>query len=180
MNHSKIAVRYAKAFFEIALERDELDNLKKDIEVVISVTQQSDVKLMLENPVIRTSQKKQLIKKIFADNITEITIDFILMITDNKREMHISDICRNFITQYREFKNIKFAKVTTASAITETLKKKINKIISEVFKTDVELTTAENKNIIGGFVLRVGDKQIDASVSTKLNNIKREFLKKTV
>jgi F-type H+-transporting ATPase subunit delta len=102
------------------------------------------------------------------------------MITNNKREMHIADICRNFIVQYREYKNIKAAKVITATPITDTLNKKISKIISEIFKTDVELTTAENKDIIGGFILRVGDQQIDASVSTKLKNIKRDFLKKIV
>jgi F-type H+-transporting ATPase subunit delta len=180
MNQSKIAVRYAKAFFEIALERKELDSLKKDIELIASIILQSDVKLMLESPVIKTSKKKRILSEIFKNKISDISLEFVLMITNNKREMHIADICRNFIVQYREYKNIKAAKVITATPITDTLNKKISKIISEIFKTDVELTTAENKDIIGGFILRVGDQQIDASVSTKLKNIKRDFLKKIV
>lgn len=180
MNQSKIAVRYAKALFEIALEKKQLEEIKKDIEIVASVTHQVDIQLMLESPVIKTSKKKQLLSKLFTGNIQEISLKFVLMITDNKREMHISAICRNFIEQYRKHKGIKAAKVITASPIDDTLKNEISKVISEVFKTDVELTTDENESIIGGFIIRVGDQQIDASVSHKLDSIKREFLKKTV
>ena len=72
----------------------------------------------------------------------------------------------------------KIKPLTTAQE--DTLKNEIGKVISEVFKTDVELTTDENESIIGGFIIRVGDQQIDASVSHKLDSIKREFLKKTV
>ena len=180
MNQSKIAVRYAKALFEIALEKKQLEEIKKDIEIVVSVTQQADIQLMLESPVIKASKKKQLLSEVFTGKIQDISLKFLLMITDNKREMHIAAICRNFIEQYRNYKGIKAAKVITALPIDSTLKKEIGKVISEVFKTDVELTTADNESIIGGFIVRVGDQQIDASVSNKLNNIKREFLKKTV
>ena len=180
MNQSKIAVRYAKALFEIALEKKQLEEIKKDIETVASVTQQADIQLMLESPVIKASKKKQLFSEIFTGKIQDISVKFILMITDNRREMHISAICRDFIEQYRNYKGIKAAKVITALPIDSKLKNEISKVISEVFKTDVELTAAENESIIGGFIIRVGDKQIDASVANKLNIIKREFLKRTV
>ncbi len=180
MNESKIAVRYAKAFFELGLEKNQLDKLKKDIETIASAINQHDIQLLLESPVVKTSKKKILFTKIFKGNIQELSLNFILMITDNKREMHIPAICRNFIDKYRNHKGIKAAKVTTAFAIDDLLKKQIAKVISEVFKSEVELTTAENSDLIGGFVLRVGDQQIDASVSSKLNKIKRELIMKTV
>ena len=180
MNQSKIAVRYAKSFFEIALEKKQLDKLKNDIESIASVTQQPDIQLMLESPVIKASKKKQLLTEIFKGKIEDISLKFLLMITDNKREMHISAICRNFIQQYHRYKGIKVAKVITASAIDSALQSKISKVISEVFKTDIELTAIEDESILGGFIIRVGDQQIDASVSHKLDNIKREFLSKTI
>ena len=180
MNQSKIAVRYAKALFEIALEKKQLEKIKEDVETIVSVTQQADVLYVLESPVIKSSKKKQLFTDIFTGKVQELSLKFVLMITDNKREMHISDICRNFIDQYRKHKGVKAAKIVTSSAIDSALKKKISKVISEVFNTDIELTTSEDESIIGGFIIRVGDEQIDASVSNKLGNIKREFLKKTV
>lgn len=180
MNQSKIAVRYAKAFFELALEKDQLEKLKKDIDTIDAACGQQDIQLLLDSPVVKTSKKKELFTSIFKGKIEDITLNFLLMITGNKREMHIPAICRNFIDKYRKHKGVKAAKVTTSSLIGEDLKQQIRKVIADVFNSEVELTTAENSDLIGGFILRVGDQQIDASVSTKLKKIKREFLSKTV
>ena len=180
MNQSKIAVRYAKAFFELALEKNQLEKLKKDIDTIAAASVQQYIQLLLESPVVKTSKKKKLLASIFKEKIENMSLNFLLMIADNKREMHIPAICRNFIDKYRKYKGIKAAKVTTALDIDDDLKKQISKVITDVFNSEVELTTAENTELIGGFILRVGDQQIDASVSTKLKKIKREFLSKTV
>jgi len=180
MNQSKIAVRYAKAFFELAQDKNQLDKVKIDIEIIATACSQNEVQLLLESPVVKTSKKKSLLAEIFTGKLQELTLSFLLMIAQNKREVHIPMICLDFIEQYRSFKGIKAAKVTTASPIDSALQKQISKVISEVFKTDVELTTDENAELIGGFILRVGDEQIDASVSTKLGKLKREFLDRTI
>lgn len=180
MNQSKIAVRYAKAFFELAQEKKQLDIIKTDIEAVAVACSQSDILLLLESPVVKTAQKKDLFEQIFKGKVNDLTLGFLLMIAENKREAHIPMICLDFMDQFRTFKGIKAAKVTTASVIDKNVKEKFSKAISEVFKTDVELTTDENPDLIGGFVLRVGDEQIDASVSSKLRKIEREFLDKTI
>ncbi|MDA3892962.1 MAG: ATP synthase F1 subunit delta [Salinivirgaceae bacterium] len=180
MNQSKIAVRYVKAFFELAQDKNQLDKVKKDIEVIAATCGQTDVQLLLESPVVKTSKKKALFSDIFKGKIQELSLSFLLMIAENKREVHIPMICLDFMEQYRTYKGVKAAKVTTASLIDSDLQKQISKVISEVFKTDVELTTDENTELIGGFILRVGDEQIDASVSTKLSKLKREFLDRTI
>ncbi len=180
MNESKIAVRYAKAFFELGQEKNQLGKLRTDIEFIALTCEQPNIKLLLESPVVKISKKKQILTEIFKSNIQVLSLNFILMIIDNKREMHIPAICRNFIDKYRKHKGIKAAKVTTAFAIDDSLKKQIIKVISDIFKSNVELTTAENSEIVGGFILRVGDQQIDASVSSKLNKIKRELIMKKV
>jgi len=180
MNQSKIAVRYAKALFEIAIEKNQLEEIKSDIDKVDVISQQADVKLMLESPVVKSSKKRQLFNEIFQQNIQDITLKFVLMIVDNKREIHLSAICRNFIEQYRGYKGIKSAKIITASVLDKEQIEQVGKVISEVFKTEVDLISSEDESLIGGFIIRVGDQQIDASVSHKLDNIKREFLGKTV
>jgi len=180
MNHSKIAVRYAKALFELARSKNQLDIVKQDIELIANACVQKDIQLLLESPVVKTSKKKELIAEIFKPNINDLSLRFLLMIAENRREMHIPMICLDFMEQYRSNKGIKAAKVTTATPIDINTQKHFSSVISEVFKTDVELTVNENADLIGGFILRVGDEQIDASVSTKLSKIKREFLDKTV
>lgn len=180
MNDSKIAVRYAKAFFELALEKNQLVALREDIELIASACELVDIQLLLESPVVKTSKKKELLKELFKGKIQDFSLKFLVMVTDNKRENYIPAICRNFVDQFRKHQGIKAAKVTTASSIDANLKKQISQVISDVFKSEVELTTAENNELIGGFILRVGDQQIDASVSNKLNKIKREFLDKTI
>jgi len=180
MNDSKIGVRYAKAFFEVGQEKYQLNALRDDIETIARACNHKEILLLLESPVVKSSKKQQLFAEIFKGKIEDVSLNFLLMIIENKRENYIPAICRNFIELYRKYKGIKAAKVTTASIISNDLKKKISKMISDVFKSEVELTTEENANLIGGFILRVGDQQIDASVSTKLSKIKREFLDKVV
>lgn len=180
MNDNKIAVRYAKAFFEVGQEKFKLSDLREDIEIIAKASQQKEIQLLLESPVVKTKQKKELFTEIFKESIQQISLNFLLMVIENKRENYIPAICRNFIDRYRKFKGIKAAKVTTAVIIDEQLKAKISNVISEVFKSDVELVVEENSDLIGGFILRVGDQQIDASVATKLRKIKREFLDTTV
>ncbi len=180
MNNSKIAVRYAKAFFELGIEKNKLDDFRKDIDFIAQTVRESDIQLLIESPVVKTSEKKKIFTDIFGKKIQELSLKFLLMIIDNRREVHISAICRNFIQQYLDYKGIKAAVVTTATPVDKDLQEKITKVIADIFKTKIELTTVEKEDIIGGFILRVGDKQLDASVSSKLSKIKREFLNKQV
>ena len=176
MNQSKISVRYAKALFQVAQEKNILEEIKGNMEQVALTCEQSEFQLLLESPVIKTKNKMSTLSELFSGKINDLTLKFLLMVAENKREVYIPGICRNFLDQYLAFKGIKAAKVVTASALDINTKEKISKVVSDLFKTDLELTTEENPELMGGFILRVGDDQIDASVSTKLKKIKREFL----
>lgn len=180
MNQSKIAVRYAKAFFQVAQEKNILEELRKDVDLIASLGTEKEFGLLLESPVIRISQKKVAFQNIFKGKVNALTLQFLDMIADNKREVYILDICRNFNGRFMELKGIKPAKVTTASPLDKEQKEKISQTIAELFNTQVELTTEENSELIGGFVLRVGDQQIDASVSSKLRRLERDLLNTTL
>ncbi len=180
MNQSKISVRYAKAFFQVAQEKNVLEELRSDIDLVAQACTQTDFILLLESPIVKIDRKKEIFKELFSKNVSTLTLNFLNMITDNKREAYIPSICRNFVDQFRTLKGIKAAKVTTAKALDAKSAEKIKATIANLFSTQVELTTEENSDIIGGFILRVGDQQIDASVANKLRKIEREFLNTTL
>lgn len=180
MNQSKIAVRYAKAFFEVAREKQLLDVAKADMEKVAVLCRQSNIKLLLESPVVKTSRKKAILQQIFQSSLNELSIKFLVMLAHNKREVYLPDIARDFIQQYHDDKGIKAAKVVTATTLDDKTQARLEEAIADLFKTELELTTETNPQIKGGFILRVGDQQIDASVSSKLKRIKRQLLDTTI
>jgi len=177
MDQSAIAVRYAKAFFATAKEKGLLDAMKTDVLLVSNVCNESiDFTLLLESPIVKTSKKAQLITSIFKGKVNELTMNFLLLITSNKREVHIPGICRNFLGLVRKDQNIKAALLTTASEINSESIKKIEELLGKEMNATIELSTNIKPEIIGGLVLRLDDKQYDASVSTQLKKIKQNLL----
>lgn len=178
MDQSAISVRYAKAFFSLAKEKERLPELKKDIDLVYNVCQSSaDFILLLESPVVKTSKKEKLITSIFGEKLDELTLKFLRLITENKREVYIPSICRNFLAFTRKDQNIKSAQLTTATEIDTKTIEKVQALVEKELDAKVELSGKINPEIIGGLVLRIEDKQYDASISTQLKNIKQKLLK---
>ena len=177
MNQSKISVRYAKALFELALEKNKLDVVYSDITLVSqSLKDFVQFGLYLKSPVVKPSQKLALIKQAFTGNINDISLSFLGLLVQNKRENHLEDIIRRFFDVFREYKGIKSAVITTAAPLNDQMKEKFFALLSSIYKTGIELQVNSNPSIIGGFVLKVGDQQYDASVATGLKRMKTTLL----
>ncbi|MDE5419840.1 ATP synthase F1 subunit delta [Labilibaculum sp. DW002] len=177
MNESKISVRYAKALFQLGKEKNVLDTIVTDMKLVDELCNTvKDFWLMVESPVIKTSQKRASMKQIFGDRINAITLNFLDLVVKNRREIYLKDISRNFLALCRKDQGILSATLTSATTIEEGSKENLSTLLSKAFDSKIELEEVLDKDIIGGFVLRVDDQQLDASVSTQLNKIKRELL----
>jgi F-type H+-transporting ATPase subunit delta len=181
MSISAIRVRYAKAFFLLAKEKKMLDILNTDIQNISDICIHStDFILLLESPVVATSKKTELITKIFKGQINQLTLNFLLLITNNKREVHIPGICRNFLELIRKDQNIKSATLVTATEINSKTIDKIKSLIERELKAKVELSSRVEPEIIGGLILRIDDKQYDSSVFTQLRKIKQTLLESEI
>jgi F-type H+-transporting ATPase subunit delta len=177
MNQIAITIRYAKAFFALAKAKDLRETLKSDIELIFSICKKSsDFIFLLESPVVTTMKKTELFVNMFDGKIHSYTLNFLKLIAENKRENHIPGICRNFLSLIREDQNIKTAVLITASEIEIDTIKKIEKLIEKELDAKIELSTKVNPDIIGGMILRLEDKQCDASVTTQLKKIKQTLL----
>jgi len=177
MSISAIRVRYAKAFFLLAKEKKMLNTLKTDIQSVFDVCSLSpDFINLIESPVIKTSKKAELITAIFKTEIHQLTLNFLVLITNNKRENYIPGICRNFLEMTREDQNIKSAVLITASEINPKTNDKIRNLLEKELNATVELNCKTNPEIIGGLILRIDDRQYDSSVATQLRKIKQKLL----
>jgi len=177
MNYSKISVRYSKALFLLAKEKELLDNIKDDIYLIgDSIKLVPEFSLLISSPIIAPSKKQEIIQSIFKNKIHQLTFSFLNLLVNNKREDHIADIIRNFIKLYKKDKNIKTVVLTTPVSIDQSLENEISKLIKTKFETNIELIKEVDKNIIGGFILKIENQLLDASVSSQLKRIKQELL----
>lgn len=177
MNESKISVRYAKALFELAKEKNVIDAVIEDMQQVEEVCYgMANFWLMIESPVVKTSQKREAVKQIFEKDIHEITLKFLDLVLQNRREIYLKDISRNFLALCRKDQGILAAVLTSAIEMEEDSKTKLNELLAKSFSSKIELKEVIDRDLIGGFVLRIEDQQLDASVSNQLVQIKRELL----
>jgi len=177
MNESKISVRYAKALFNLSVEQNQLEQIKSDIALLLESCSIPEFNEFLNSPIIPVSKKQEIFKKIFNNNINKYVIDFLLLVAKNRRESYLKLMSLNFLKFYRNLLGIKEAELTTATTIDENTKSQIVLMLSQILNSKIDIKHKIKDNIIGGFILRIEDKQIDASIKTQLNNFKKELIK---
>lgn len=176
MNEGIITSRYAKSLYQTAEEDKVTDSVRKDILLLIDTIMESpEFNSFLESPVMKESQKTKIIDDIFAGNVHELTLSFLKLLFKNKRELYLHPICLSFLHYYKIDKGITEASITTAFPIHEDFHVEVKNFIKKKFKLDLELIKHIDPSLIGGFKLKFGDRQIDASVSSKLKKIKSEL-----
>lgn len=176
MRESKVARRYAKALFELAIEMKLVEQVYADAELIIDVCKENkEFVVMLRSPVIKDVKKLAIIKAIFEKNLNKLTYKFLVIITRNKRESIIQVISEELIEIYQEYKNIVPVNLSTAIKLDEVTKGKILKLLSEKSDATVKLTEEVDEDLIGGFVLDFDDKQFDASIQRQIKKLKKEF-----
>ncbi|MBL4652817.1 MAG: ATP synthase F1 subunit delta [Flavobacteriales bacterium] len=173
---SRAASRYAKSLLSLAIEQKVLEDVNKDMSFVASTCKSSsDLMLLLKSPIVKTDKKRSILNAIFSKKVGKLVLSFLEIITKKKRESIILDIALAFTAQYNSHKNITSAKVSTAVALDKDLKSKIMEIVKTASKGEVEIEEEINKELIGGFVIKIGDQQVDSSIQSKLQKLKREF-----
>lgn len=177
MNESKISVRYAKALFSLVKEDNTLEKHRLDMELLYQCIQEvPELQYIIQSPVIRAGEKIRLFEESFRDSMSALTLSFIRLVLKNRREENLAGIARHFLTLLRTEQGIRTADLTTAGPIDDRLRASISQLIARKFNARVDLHEHVNPALIGGFVLRVDDQQIDASISNKLKRIQRELI----
>ena len=174
MPHSLIAQRYAKAVFELALEKNEVDEVMADMELIRSVYNANrEFMQLLKSPVIRAEKKMKVMEALFKDKINEISMRFLIIITRKKREKFIGDIAIEFISIYKKYKNIFTVHLETATAISDDLRKKVIALMEDQTKGSIELKEEVTKELVGGFVISYDDYKYDVSIAYQLRKLKK-------
>ena len=180
MNDSKISVRYSRALFRSALEKKMLERVYQDMDRVGQICAVPGVKELLNSPVILPSKKTKILHEVFGKELSSLTYSLIDLAIKNGRESYLPAMARVFMSNTLKYNGITETILTTAIKVNDNVKKEISALISSAFKTKVDLKEVIDKDIIGGFILRIDDKFIDASIRNKLRKIGKELKSTTL
>ena len=180
MNGSKISVRYSRALFDSAIDKNLVGKVYDDMIFISELCKVPEMKEVLMSPIIIPSKKKEILHKLAENNIQKISLSLLDMVVRNGREKSLPAIAREFIRRTKEYNGITESVLTTAVMIDESIKTQVKDLIAGIFKTKVELKEVVDKEIIGGFIMRVEDSYIDASIRNKLRKIEKELKGRTL
>ncbi len=175
---SRASIRYAKAILQKANENNTEAVVFGDMQSVYNTIEGSrELQSVLQSPVIKANDKKEALLKIFSGQ-SETTHSLIHILVENQRTSLLGEVAKSYIQLYNEAQGVKTATVITAVPLSSELEEKVMAKVKQL--TGSEKVTLKNEidpAIIGGFILRVGDIQYNASILNQLENLKREFSK---
>ena len=178
MPNPRLATRYAKSLFDLAKEKNSLEDTLADMQTLSSICHKSrEFENMLRSPIIKADKKWQIVDAILKNSIHPITNGFVKLLVSKGRESNLPEIAQAFITQYNVLNNIKTLKITTAVPLDTAMQEAIRARVANSMKDNkIELKTAVKPDLIGGFVLELEDKLFDASVRRDLKDIRNELI----
>ncbi len=177
MKGSRVASRYAAALLELSIEQNTVEVIRKDMDQLLSICKNSrDFLAMLKSPVINPHKKNDLYERIFGASMHKLSLAFMKLITKNAREKFLPEIATSFVSQHKTYKNIVEVYVTSATTLDTGAKEKILAKVRQSIKGTLEVYEEVDEKLIGGFVVRIDDMQIDASIRNQLKNLNQILL----
>ena len=174
---SPVAYRYARSLMQLAQEKNEVEAVREDMMLLASTCASNrELQVMLKSPVIQADSTIKVLERVFGGRIGLITDRFMAILVRKGRESQLQEIAEGFQDVYRVEHGILVAEVKSAVPLTEEARKQVTRMASERHPGQtIQLKETVDPALIGGLVLRVGDEQVDASVSRRLNDLRRKF-----
>ncbi|UZO81669.1 ATP synthase F1 subunit delta [Aquimarina sp. ERC-38] len=172
---SRAAIRYAKAVLSLAKDQNKMLDVQTDMKRISDTIEASgELRMVLQSPLIKSEVKLASLKEIFK-NSQDITQNLFEILIRNKRIEILDKVAINYQQLYDKMHNIQVAKVTTAIPLDASLGMKVKAKVKELTGNEAVLENIVDESIIGGFILRVGDLQYNASIKNKLTTLRREL-----
>jgi len=172
-----VAGRYAEALYEIAVANKIVDQLEQELRAVVNLLEEeTDLKKVLYHPRITATEKKDVLKALLQDKVSEVAMNFLCLVIDRQREVYLAGMVEVFVDYVNKARNISDVEVTSAVELSEEDKKRLVESLAKVTGKQVRVSYSVDRSLIGGVVARIGDKVIDGSVKARLESL-REHLR---
>jgi F-type H+-transporting ATPase subunit delta len=181
MSELTVASRYAKSLIDLAQEQNALEAIKLDMNFFVkTLKENTQLQAVLRNPIISHDKKLKILLAIFSGKVSPVTDAFFQIMVNKSRSEILYATAKEFVNQYNLKNNIINARVVSAAPLSQANKQHIIDEVTSLTSGQVVLHDTVDAGLIGGFVLTVGDRQIDTSVSTSLQKLKKEFAQKVI
>ncbi len=176
MSEIQVATRYAKSILDLAQEQNSVEETNESISYFLRICRaNSELRAVLKNPIISPDKKIAILNQVFGTNVPPLILAFFKIVISKGRAQVLYATAKEFVNLYNIKKGIVKATVTSAAPLSDENKREIESVVKEAVKGDIVLQTKVDPSLIGGFVLKVGDKQFDTSISSSLQKLKKEF-----
>lgn len=177
MSVSIVASRYAKSLIELAKEKDVLEAVYQDMLLFRDTADKNrGLMLALKSPVVRHEKKAGILKALFEERVNPVSYAIFKIITKKNRESILDEIASGFVKAYNSYQGIQKATVVTTTPLTDELRKQFSDMVATATGKTVQLAEKIDPALVGGYVLTIGDRQIDASLRSRLNELKLQLV----
>ena len=171
-----VALRYAEALTDAAEERNLLDEVLSDVEALADLLAESeDLRAFVEDPLVLPEQKRGAMSSLFAGKVNEVTLNFLLLLCEKRRERILGEMLDDFVAIVDERRGIVTAEVRSAAALTEAQKDRLTSKLSSFSGRQVRLETEVDPSLKAGFIARIGDQVFDGTLNSMLNRLHQEL-----
>jgi F-type H+-transporting ATPase subunit delta len=176
MKGTRAALRYAKATLNLAKEKGFAKEVNDDMILIQSTIEENhDLEVMLKSPIIKSGPKLAVLTQVFEKKVNGITMGLLNLLIENKRLSLLNLVAKEYVVIYDFLKGVEVAQITSAVPLTKELEAEILKKIKESVGKEISMNNVIDPSIIGGFIIRIGDKLYDSSVSSRLKNLLSQF-----
>jgi F-type H+-transporting ATPase subunit delta len=176
MSVTRIAHRYAKALLDLSTEQNVVEKVNADMLQLSNICKEQDFANLLSSPIVDSKKKSEIFNAIFGSNMEKMSLDLMDLVLKNSREAMLPQIANGFVSLYKKKNNILDVTVISATTLDNTTKDLIIGKIKASFDGTIELIEKVDASLIGGFIVRIDDNQIDASIASQLSNLKNILL----
>lgn len=173
-----VARRYAAAFFAIAQEKDELGRFEHELDLIVgTIKSNPEMERLFTHRLVTPADKKAMVKDLFAGQVSPVTVNFINLLIDKRREGHLENILKQFVEMANAARNITDASVISAIELSYEDQKSLQERLTKITGKNIRLKTSVDPKLIGGIVIRVGDRILDGSIIKRLYSLKSNLMK---
>ena len=178
MNNYRINTGYAKALFMLATERGQADRVADDMRLVGRIAAENrELLVVFANPTVRHDRKLAIIEDLFASQVCDETMAFLRFVVKKNRSVNLRGISEAFLDLYRDSKGIVLGELVTHQETDDSAKAYVSRLIEEYTGKQVELHTATDPHMLGGFKMEFDHNMYDARLRTKIMKLRKEFAK---
>lgn len=175
MAGTRAAIRYAKAILDLAGNKNSAAEVNNDmLHIAKTVKSSRELRDFIEDPTTSVEVKQSALNEVFPDS-NDVTKSLLRLLYENKRFELLGGVAESYVKQFEELNGFETATVTTAVPMTDELRAKVLDKILSFSNKKVVIENIVDPSIIGGFIIRIGDNQYNASISGRLQSLKRQF-----